>query len=131
MMAGAIGQVSVVLALALCCYGVVAVAVGARARRTEAWQASARGAAYAVFLLYAIATFAMVYALVTHDFSVGYVAQVGSRSTPLFFTIISLWGALEGSILFWGLVLALYTALVAYGGRDREGGDLQRTYATG
>ena len=41
----------------------------------------------------------MVTALVTHDFSVSYVAQVGSRSTPLFYTIISLWGALEGSIL--------------------------------
>ncbi|MEO5509363.1 MAG: cytochrome c biogenesis protein CcsA, partial [Longimicrobiales bacterium] len=56
----------------------------------------------------------MVYALVTHDFSIDYVAQVGSRSTPLFFTVISLWSSLEGSILFWGWVLALYTAAAVY-----------------
>jgi len=128
---GAVGRAAIGLALALSCYGVIAVAVSAFVRRgAEAWRASARGAACAVFLLYAVATFAMVYALVTHDFSVEYVAQVGSRSTPLFFTIISLWGALEGSILFWGFVLALYTAVVAVGGRGARRGDLQRTYAT-
>ncbi len=128
---GAIGRVAIGLALALSCYGVIAAVVGGRARRrAEAWRASARGAAYAVFMLYAVATFAMVYALVTHDFSVQYVAQVGSRSTPLFFTVISLWGALEGSILFWALVLAFYTAVVAAGGRGQARDDLQRTYAT-
>src|SRR5690606_7807764 len=53
--------------------------------------------------------------------SVSYVAQVGSRSTPLFFTVISLWSALEGSILFWGWVLAAYTAAAVYLHRDRPG----------
>jgi cytochrome c-type biogenesis protein CcmF len=73
------------------------------------------------FLLVSIATVAMIVALVTHDFSVSYVAAVGSRSTPLLFTIISLWGALEGSILFWGWVLAMYAAAVVWLHRDREG----------
>ena len=54
------------------------------------------------------ANLTMVYALVTHDFSVKYVAQVGSRATPLVFTIVSLWSALEGSILFWGAILGIY-----------------------
>ncbi|HET9156639.1 MAG TPA: cytochrome c biogenesis protein CcsA, partial [Myxococcaceae bacterium] len=54
------------------------------------------------------ANLTMVYALVTHDFSVHYVAQVGSRATPLVFTVVSLWSALEGSILFWGAILAVY-----------------------
>ena len=54
------------------------------------------------------ANLTMVYALVTHDFSVKYVAQVGSRATPLVFTIVSLWSALEGSILFWGLIMGTY-----------------------
>ncbi|HEY8468198.1 MAG TPA: heme lyase CcmF/NrfE family subunit [Longimicrobiales bacterium] len=130
-MTGAVGHTAVALALALSCYGVIAAAVaGRKGSAGRAWHASARGAAYAVFLMYAVATFTMVYALVAHDFSVKYVAQVGSRSTPLFFTVISLWGALEGSILFWGFVLALYTALVAYGGRRSKQADSQRTYAT-
>ena len=38
-------------------------------------------------------------ALVTHDFSIQYVAENNARETPLFFTVISLWAALAGSIL--------------------------------
>ncbi len=63
----------------------------------------------------------MVYALVTHDFSVSYVAQVGSRATPLFYTVISLWGALEGSILFWAWVLSMYAAAVVWINNRRPG----------
>jgi cytochrome c-type biogenesis protein CcmF len=80
-----------------------------------------QGAVYANFALVTVATLAMVWALVTHDFSVSYVAQVGSRATPLFYTIISLWGALEGSILFWAWVLAFYGAAVVWLNRRREG----------
>ncbi|HLJ74504.1 MAG TPA: heme lyase CcmF/NrfE family subunit [Thermoanaerobaculia bacterium] len=70
----------------------------------------ARRFAYAFAALMAIATGVMEYALLTHDFSVGYVAQVGSRSVPTWVTIVSLWSSLEGSILFWGLVMGLYIA---------------------
>jgi cytochrome c-type biogenesis protein CcmF len=64
----------------------------------------------------------MEYALLTHDFTVGYVAQVGSRSVPTWVTIVSLWSSLEGSILFWGLVLAIYIAAATYltGGQYAE-----------
>jgi cytochrome c-type biogenesis protein CcmF len=58
-------------------------------------------------------------ALVTHDFSLSYVAANGSRETPLIFTISSLWGALQGSILLWTLILAVYTAAVALKFRKR------------
>ena len=47
----------------------------------------------------------MVYALLAHDFSVSYVAHVGSRVVPTWVSVVSLWSSLEGSILFWGLVL--------------------------
>ncbi|NCG19683.1 MAG: heme lyase CcmF/NrfE family subunit [Rhodobacterales bacterium] len=69
-----------------------------------------------------MANFVMVYALVTHDFSVGYVAEVGSKSTPLYFTIVSLWASLNGSILFWGGILGLYTGgfLLSMGNNHRE-----------
>jgi cytochrome c-type biogenesis protein CcmF len=52
----------------------------------------------------------MEYTLLTHDFSVGYVAHVGSREVPTWVTIVSLWSSLEGSILFWGLILGAYIA---------------------
>ncbi len=53
-------------------------------------------------------------ALVSHDFSVAYVAEVGSRETPLLYTVASLWGALAGSILFWAILLAGVTALLTW-----------------
>jgi cytochrome c-type biogenesis protein CcmF len=104
-----IGQTTVVVAFALAIYGLVAAVVAAR-RQDRALLRSAYAAAYTNFGLLTIANLAMIWALITHDFSIDYVAQVGSRSTPLFFTIISLWSSLEGSILFWGWVLAAYTA---------------------
>src|SRR5438128_12091005 len=54
----------------------------------------------------------MVAALLQHDYSVKYVAQVGSNSTPTIFTIVSLWSSLEGSILFWGAIMSVY--LIAF-----------------
>ena len=64
--------------------------------------------AFALFMI--LANLIMEYALITRDFSVSYVASVGSLATPLHITIVSLWSSLEGSILFWGLVLGLFTA---------------------
>ena len=60
----------------------------------------------------AIACGVLVYALVTHDFSVRYVAENGGRAVPLYYTVISLWAALEGSLLLWLLVLSGYAVLV-------------------
>ncbi|HUG41018.1 MAG TPA: heme lyase CcmF/NrfE family subunit [Longimicrobiales bacterium] len=114
-----LGASATAFSLALALYGLVAAWWGVHARRPEL-VASARAAAYAIFGLMLVANVAMVYALITHDFSISYVAQVGSRATPVLFTVISLWGALEGSILFWGLVLASFTAAVAFLHRHRD-----------
>src|SRR5437762_3853124 len=70
----------------------------------------ARRFAYGFAALMILATAVMEYALLTHNFAVGYVAQVGSRSVPTWVTIVSLWSSLEGSILFWGFVMGLYIA---------------------
>lgn len=115
-----LGYGACALALALALYGIFAAIAGVRRRRPDL-KRSAQTAAYAVFVLMTVANLAMVYALVTHDFSISYVAQVGSRDTPLFFTVISLWSALEGSILFWGWVLSGYTAAAVFVHRRRPG----------
>ncbi len=70
----------------------------------------ARRFAYCFTALMLLATLVMEYALVTHDFSVQYVTQVGSREVPMWVTIVSLWSSLEGSILFWGCILGFYIA---------------------
>lgn len=67
----------------------------------------------------------MVGALLQHDFSVKYVAQVGSKATPTIFTIVSLWSALEGSILFWGAIMGLYLFAFAFIYRNEHGRYMQ------
>ena len=52
-----------------------------------------------------LATIAMEHALITHDFSLVFVAENNSSVTPLLYSITGLWSALAGSILLWGLVL--------------------------
>ena len=75
-----------------------------------------------IILIIAASLFAvgvMESALLNHDFSVKYVAENGRIGTPVLFTIATLWGALEGSILVWTLILAGYLAVVMWRFRDR------------
>ena len=123
-----IGVATVTASFVLAILGMIAAVVGAR-RGNERLTALARSIAYVIFLFMFIANAAMIYGLVTHDFSISYVAQVGSRATPVFFTVISLWSSLEGSILFWGLVLSGFTAAATYLTSGRLG--TLADYATG
>jgi cytochrome c-type biogenesis protein CcmF len=117
---GLVGRGALIVSLLFIGVGIVAVPLALRRGRRD-WIAIGYGSVFANFLLVSIAALAMIGALVAHDFSVSYVAQVGSRETPLLFTVISLWGALEGSILFWAWVLSLYAFLVVRLNRDRTG----------
>ena len=58
-------------------------------------------------------------ALITRDFSLAYVQQVGSADTPALYNVAAMWSALEGSILLWVLVLAAFTGAVAWRFRTR------------
>ena len=108
-----LGVTAVSISFLAALYGLVAAMVAAK-RRSAKLAESARSAAFVIFGLITMANLAMIYGLVTHDFSIGYVAQVGSRATPLWVTIVSLWSALEGSILFWAWVLSGYTAAAVW-----------------
>src|SRR6185436_16541044 len=98
--------------------GIVVLALGLRRRDEKLLRLGQR---YAVVILVAavLAVGAMEWALLSHDFSLKYVAENNARSTPLLFTIAGLWAALEGSILLWALILGGYLAFMAHRFRDR------------
>jgi cytochrome c-type biogenesis protein CcmF len=52
---------------------------------------------------------ALIGALLANDFTLDYVANHHARATPFPFNVATAWAALEGSIVLWGLVLAVYT----------------------
>jgi len=115
----ALGHTGVLLALAACLTGAGVLVYGllrgrpatVRSGRVYAW--IALGGAL-------LATFAMQRALLTHDFSIAFVAANNSRSTPLLYTITGMWSALAGSILLWGLILTGYIASMVWRFRRRS-----------
>ncbi|MEK7239334.1 MAG: heme lyase CcmF/NrfE family subunit [Gemmatimonadota bacterium] len=111
---------AVLVGLVITALGAILMPVAVRRGRRD-WLMLGYAAVYTNFVLITVATLALVWGLVSHDFSISYVAQVGSRATPLLYTIISLWGALEGSIVFWAWVLGMYAAAVVWFNRKREG----------
>jgi cytochrome c-type biogenesis protein CcmF len=63
---------------------------------------------------------AMEWALLTHDFSLAYVAKNNALETPLLYTFAGMWASLEGSILLWGFVLVAYLVSVTVYFRKRR-----------
>jgi cytochrome c-type biogenesis protein CcmF len=114
-----IGSVSIAAALLGALVVTVTGIVGGFNRKPGLIRA-ARYGSYFVFAAMSTAFITMEIALLSHDFSVEYVARVGSRETPTYYTAISLWSSLEGSILFWGWILSAYGALVAYVNRKSD-----------
>jgi cytochrome c-type biogenesis protein CcmF len=61
----------------------------------------------------------LIYALVMTDFSIKYVAFNTTRSTPIYYRVTGLWGALEGSLLLWEWILVIFSGLIAWIYRHR------------
>lgn len=118
-MTAQIGRMLILLALLAASTGSV-LGLMAALKKNEAALTWARRLAYAFAALMIGANLLMEFALLTHDFSVSYVAQVGSRATPAWVTIVSLWSSLEGSILFWGAILGLYVGAAVWWSRDKH-----------
>ncbi|MCU1483359.1 MAG: cytochrome c biosis factor [Actinomycetia bacterium] len=106
-----LGTAAVTAGLAASVLGMGTLAVGLRRRdekllRTgRVYAAIALAGAFGAFVV-------MERALLGHDFSLKYVAQHGNRAVPVLYTFASLWGALEGSIILWTLVLCGYMVAV-------------------
>jgi cytochrome c-type biogenesis protein CcmF len=112
-----LGRTLILLSLLVATTGAMA-GFAAGARRSPAGLLWTKRFAYLYAALVLAANFVMVYALLAHDFSVSYVAQVGSRALPTWVTIVSLWSSLEGSILFWVGVLGIYIAVATWANRN-------------
>ncbi|MGH8194138.1 MAG: heme lyase CcmF/NrfE family subunit [Woeseiaceae bacterium] len=112
-----IGHFALVLALSLAlCQGVLPL-IGAY-RNDAAMMAVARPVAIGQFVMVAIAFGSLATAFLTSDFSVLYVANHSQLALPAIYKFSAVWGAHEGSLLLWILLLAAWT--VAVGRFSRE-----------
>src|SRR5215813_2314130 len=114
-----IGRLAVCLALVCAGFAIGAALLGAIRRRGELVRA-AEHAAFATWGLVLLAAVILLRALLSHDFSLEYVAAYSSSTLPVQYTIAALWGGQKGSLLFWTLLLTTFTSLVQLQNRDQN-----------
>ena len=62
----------------------------------------------------------IVHSFVIGDFSVKYVQRYSNSEQPLFYKLASYWGGLDGSLMFWVTLLAIFGSVAVYVNRERH-----------
>jgi len=106
-----IGQFALALAWVVTAYSIVASLLGIRLKHDNLI-ASGRNAALGTFVCITAAIGCLGYLFAVSDFSIKYIAAHSNRDLPIYFKVSSIWGGQEGSLLFWGWLLTVYSALV-------------------
>ena len=117
----AFGSYALLLAFALSAYTLVAGGVALRQLATlrnaegrrsrfapERLAETARRSGIASFVAVSAATFALIWAAFTNDFSVSYILHHSNRALPGPYKFAALWSGQEGSLLLWAWLLATY-----------------------
>ena len=110
-MAAQLGQFALALAWVVTAYSVVASILGIRLKHDKLI-ASGRNAALGTAACITTAIICLGYLFAVSDFSIKYIAAHSNRDLPFYFKVSSIWGGQEGSLLFWGWLLTVYSALV-------------------
>ncbi|TVO71911.1 heme lyase CcmF/NrfE family subunit [Sedimenticola selenatireducens] len=106
-----LGHVALILALSLALIQATLPIIGAH-KGIASWVAVARPAAMGQLFFMLVSYGCLTYAFLVHDFSVSYVAQNSNTQLPTLYLISGVWGAHEGSLLLWALMLSLWTGAV-------------------
>ncbi|WP_040727846.1 heme lyase CcmF/NrfE family subunit [Thiomicrorhabdus sp. Kp2] len=107
-----IGLFSLILALAFSFVLAVAPLYGSYQKHSALMQLT-RPATLGQFLFLAISFACLLYGFIVDDFSIKYVASNSNTQLPLIFKISATWGAHEGSLLLWALILSGWTFAVS------------------
>jgi cytochrome c-type biogenesis protein CcmF len=82
-------------------------------QRREHWMAVTSQAVAGQFVLTVLSFACLAYSFYVNDFSVKYVASHSNLELPTLYRFTAVWGAHEGSLLLWALVLSSWTVAVA------------------
>jgi len=110
------GSLSLLIALALAAYNLVAGAVALRLLATgqpsrvapERLAETARRAGIAGFAAVTAAAFALIWSVFANDFSITYIMEHSNRALPAAYKFSALWSGQEGSLLLWAWLLGVY-----------------------
>jgi len=114
-----IGEVALWVAFILGLWGALLAFAGGRRGRGD-WVLSAERSVYAVFGLLIVSSAAIIAAFVRNEYGYRYVAGYSNRELSLFYKITGLWAGQTGSLVFWALLLALFSSIVVFQNRRKN-----------
>src|SRR5947207_11987788 len=114
------GSFALLLALVCAAYAFVG-GIAAIVTRHPLLVKSARQAGMATCGLIFLATFSLEYLFFTDNFSIAYVVSHSNRDLSTFYKVAALWSGMEGSLLFWSFLLAVYVLSVLITYRNKNG----------
>ncbi len=115
----ALGTFVLLAAFVTCAYAIAVSVAGARRRSTRLVE-SGIGAFYFLAALMVLASAVLIHAFVTGNYSIKYVQRYSDSALPLAYKITSYWGGLDGSIMFWVSLLAIFGSIAIYMNRERH-----------
>jgi cytochrome c-type biogenesis protein CcmF len=114
-----LGSYLLLTAFVICAYAAAMSVAGAR-RRSRRLIESGIGAFYLFTAVMSVASSVIIHAFVTGNYSIKYVQRYSDSVQPLFYKVTSFWGGLDGSIMFWVLMLSLFGSAAIYVNRERH-----------
>ncbi len=108
-----LGNAAIILAFLVAIYTIAAALMDSR-KNKYGFPTNARFGVFAVAGLVTLAVAVLLISLLTHNFSLQYVADYSSRETPLLYLVTGLWAGNPGSLLFWGWIISLSGAILLW-----------------
>ena len=113
-----IGALAILVSFCLALFAIAASLAGKCARRPFL-VISAERAVYAIWLLLTTASALLIYALMTGDFRLAYVAAHSNKDMQAVYKFTAWWGGQEGSLLLWSWLLSSYSAVIVFTNRRK------------
>ena len=116
---GIFGFFSLILALFVCVYSLLAIAKGVRTKSLK-WIKSSQNAVLAVCGLVSLAGVILIYSFVVNDFRLQYVAEHSSANLSLAYRLSAFWAGQAGSLLLWEWLLVVFAGILIIQNRRKN-----------
>ena len=114
-----LGEFALWIALPVGLWGAILGFVGGHKQRGNLVR-SAERSVYAVFFLLILSSAGIMTAFLTDRFEYWYVANYSNRALDTFYKVSGLWAGQRGSLVFWVLLLAMFSALAVFTNRNKN-----------
>lgn len=108
-----LGIIALILALGFAIFTIVVAVLGA-IRNFPLLVASAKRSVLVVAFFLLLASASLIASFLTHDFGVSYVWQQSNLAMPWYYTAAAFYGGQEGSLLYWAMMLSVFSAIFVF-----------------